>query len=308
MLSTRSSGSSYKNRVELQNGCLSLGHASLFIPSALNGSCIISGKVNDEILCKNLDSAIDVYLSRVDKSPCAKTVIHLIKGANSDDEQKEREIVIKYLKGKAEDKKQAKLLYPDLYQKVESIWQLRQRHMVKGLPVQYVFYLRCCFNPECIHPVCRSGASVDDLWYPNGPSLDFFPSPTPDPERPFGNLNCKDCDGFCAGHYLKPDKIVNSVNIPSKAIPPSQVLAKVFKESNGFPNETVISETASDVLLKPEEVRMWFKHLEVVQNNRKEGAKKAAATRKEKKQGGRVNKTASKQPLKDTDGDELCNI
>ena len=141
MVSTRSSGSSYKNRVELQNGCLSLGHANLFIPSTLNGSCMVSGQVNDDILCKNLDSAIDVYLSRVDKSLCAKTVIHLMKGADSDNEQKEREIVIKFLKGKAEDKKEAKLLYPDLYQEVESIWQLRQMHMVKGLPIQYVFHL-----------------------------------------------------------------------------------------------------------------------------------------------------------------------
>ncbi len=37
MVTTRSSGSSYKNRVELQNGCLALGHANLFIPSTLNG-------------------------------------------------------------------------------------------------------------------------------------------------------------------------------------------------------------------------------------------------------------------------------
>ena len=124
MVSTRSSGSSYKNQVELQNGCLSLGHANLFIPSTLNGSCMVSGQVNDDILCKNLDSAIDVYLSRVDKSLCAKTVIHLMKGADSDNEQKEREIVIKFLKGKAEDKKEAKLLYP----------------MVKGL--LFNFFLR----------------------------------------------------------------------------------------------------------------------------------------------------------------------
>ena len=174
MVSMQSSGSSYKNRVALQNGCLSLGYANPFIPSTLNGSCIISGKVNDAMLCKNLDSAIDVYLSRVDKSPCAKTVIHLTKGANSSDEQKEREIVIKCLKGKAEDKKQAKLQYPDLYKNIENIWQLRQRHMVKGLPVQYVFYLRCCYSPQCIHPLCRSGVSVDEFRYPDGPSLDFF--------------------------------------------------------------------------------------------------------------------------------------
>ena len=65
---------------------------------------------------------------------------------------RKREIVIKCLKGTAEDKKQGKLQYLDLYKNVESIWQLRQRHMVKGLPVQYAFYLRCCYSPPCIHP------------------------------------------------------------------------------------------------------------------------------------------------------------
>ena len=38
LVSTRSSGSSFKNRVELQNGCLALAHANLFIPSTLNGT------------------------------------------------------------------------------------------------------------------------------------------------------------------------------------------------------------------------------------------------------------------------------
>ena len=33
LLSSRSSESSFLNHVELQNGCLSLGHANLFIPS-----------------------------------------------------------------------------------------------------------------------------------------------------------------------------------------------------------------------------------------------------------------------------------
>ena len=40
LLTSRSSGSSYLNRVELQNGCLSLGHANTFIPSTMGGSCI----------------------------------------------------------------------------------------------------------------------------------------------------------------------------------------------------------------------------------------------------------------------------
>ena len=38
LLTTRCSGSSYLNKVELQNGCLSLGHSNTFIPSTLAGS------------------------------------------------------------------------------------------------------------------------------------------------------------------------------------------------------------------------------------------------------------------------------
>ena len=57
-----SSGSSYKNRVELQNGCLALAHANLFIPSTLNGSCMVTEKVSNDLLCENLDAAIDIYI------------------------------------------------------------------------------------------------------------------------------------------------------------------------------------------------------------------------------------------------------
>ena len=38
MVTSRCSGDSYLNRVELQNGHLARGHSNLFIPSTLNGS------------------------------------------------------------------------------------------------------------------------------------------------------------------------------------------------------------------------------------------------------------------------------
>ena len=83
-LVTRSSGSSHLNRVELQNGCHSRGHSNLFIPSTLAGNCIQSGRVNNDILCKNLDLAIDTYASHVDGSPCGNMdSIRLYKGADS---------------------------------------------------------------------------------------------------------------------------------------------------------------------------------------------------------------------------------
>ena len=56
--------SSYLNRVELQNGCLSLGHANTFIPSTLGGACTDpnTGAVNEEVLRNNLNLAIAAYV------------------------------------------------------------------------------------------------------------------------------------------------------------------------------------------------------------------------------------------------------
>ena len=53
IVTTRSSGCSYLNRVELQNGCLSLGHAHTFIPSTLGGSCYNQQQV--KLMMKKLE-------------------------------------------------------------------------------------------------------------------------------------------------------------------------------------------------------------------------------------------------------------
>ena len=56
LVTSRSSGSSDLNHVELQNGCLSLGHANTFIPSTLKGSCVSveTGMLDDDKLKENL--------------------------------------------------------------------------------------------------------------------------------------------------------------------------------------------------------------------------------------------------------------
>ena len=102
LMSSRNSGRSFKNRVELQNGCLALGHANTFIPSTLNGSCVQNGKVSEEILKKSSHLEIDVCISHIDKCPCAGTVINLYKGACSTDLQHERVAIKTFLKGKRE--------------------------------------------------------------------------------------------------------------------------------------------------------------------------------------------------------------
>lgn len=169
------------------------------------------------------------------------------------------------------------------------------------------------FRTGLFTSLCQSGVdnTCDDLWFPGGASLDFLPSPTPDPDRPYGNVNCKDCPGFCAGHYLNPNKrlaLVKERKSLPKLIPPSEVLSKVFGDSQGFPSDEKIVETAKTVLLKPEELRMWFEHLQIVQDNRKKGAKKAAATRRAKKKRTAIPSVTNEECPRDSDGDEVCNL
>ena len=68
LVTTRSSGSSYLNRVELQNGCLALGHSNTFIPSKMRGSCFDeeTGTVDQAKLRENLDMAVSAYIRCVD--------------------------------------------------------------------------------------------------------------------------------------------------------------------------------------------------------------------------------------------------
>ena len=94
LVTARNSGSSFLNRVELQNGCLALAHANLFIPSTLGGSCMDSGQVDKEKYRHNMELATDVYINRVNNCPCGDTVIHMYRGADSSDEQEKRKYIL----------------------------------------------------------------------------------------------------------------------------------------------------------------------------------------------------------------------
>lgn len=64
LVTARNSGASYLNRVELQNGCLSLAHANLFIPLNLQGSFNPeTGRIDQERLRRNIELATNIYIS-----------------------------------------------------------------------------------------------------------------------------------------------------------------------------------------------------------------------------------------------------
>jgi hypothetical protein len=285
LLTTRSSGSSYLNRVELQNGCLSLGHANTFIPSTLGGSCMDpkTGKVDKQKLEHNLSLAIDAYISRVDGSPCGETNIKLFRGSDSSNIQSVCAGLNIFLKGS----KKAKLLFhsqkPQLYTEFETVWGIRNRHLVHGLPSSYIFFLKCCFQSNCPHPICsKGGSSQDYTWYPNGPSISIMPLLSIDPERPWGNATCNDCKGFCTGHYKTiMVNVDDKDSLKAVAMPPSLIIKQAFTNNcmrNNFSEEAIAKEN----LLSVEEVNIWLEHLNTVFCNRKRGAAKAALTRQEK--------------------------
>ena len=69
LVSSQSSGSSYLNRVELQNSCLALAHSNLFIPSTLSGSAFSpdTREADMDRVRNNLELATSVYIDQVDK-------------------------------------------------------------------------------------------------------------------------------------------------------------------------------------------------------------------------------------------------
>lgn len=149
LVTTRCSGSSYLNRVEMQNGCLAISYSNLFIPSTLQG-----GGIDYEKLEKNLTSAADVYISKCDGAPCGESSIILMKG-NQDDLAKKykerRPHLLTFLKGSKKLKEELKAAQPILYDYFSDIWALRDQHMVPGLPSQYVLQLLLCYKKECIY-------------------------------------------------------------------------------------------------------------------------------------------------------------
>ena len=128
LLRSCSSGSSYLNRVELQNGCSSLGHGNLFIPSTLAGSVIdeATGTIDQDKLRISMEMAMEIYISRANYSPCGDTVIHLFKGADSTQLQDKRKHVQAFLKGNQKKKGKLRREKPTLCSYFDQIWKVNK--------------------------------------------------------------------------------------------------------------------------------------------------------------------------------------
>lgn len=293
LVSTRCSGSSYLNRVELQNGCLAISHSNLFIPSTLHGSNFNphDGGIDYEKLEKNLTTAADVYISKCNGAPCGESSIILIKGNKNDlakKYQERRPHLLTFLKGSKKQKEELKTDQPTLYDYFCEIWALRNRHMVPGLPSQYVFQLLLCYEVDCIHPLCREGRpKEEETWFPGGPSLSYLPIPIPDVK----SQNCEKCGQECRGHYLQPDEHIEHVHQNGygdcQFKPPKSVIEEATKEkakeNATFTNEELLA-MADNCCLPVTDVHMWVEHVNDIVSRRKaraaERSRKQATQRK----------------------------
>jgi hypothetical protein len=189
LVTSRQSDGSNLNRVELQNGCEVKARCGLFIPSTLNGSNLSqNGKLDNNRLCENLSDAISVYISRVQGASCGDTKIYHCKGAESSGYQRLRDKLLVFIRGTKEKKLELERDYPDDYQYISTVFEVRRRHLNKNVPQRYVFHLVCCYMKDCPHPVCRAEEPpLSSLcWYEGGPPVTFIPLPAVDPKRPYG--------------------------------------------------------------------------------------------------------------------------
>lgn len=173
-ITSRHSGGSYLNPVELMNGCLALAHSNMFIPSTLGGPVHGVDGINQDQLKVNLDLAADIYISRVQGAPCGSAKIKLVKGA-CDDETKvllqRRPFLLTFLHGKAKEKEALKHQQPEIYHQFEKVWKVLENHSRKDIPRKYGLVLELCYKPDCPHLICASGKTTEEkLWFTGGVS------------------------------------------------------------------------------------------------------------------------------------------
>ena len=89
-------------------------------------------------------------------------LISAVKGPTSS-KQEVREKLNIFLKGFNKKKDELHENEPDLFKHFSDIWKIRNSHMIRDLPSNYVFFRVCCYQPDCLHPVYFFAVSVTGL-------------------------------------------------------------------------------------------------------------------------------------------------
>ena len=162
------------------------------------------------------------------------------------------------------------------------------KHVKKVLAMQehtetlthYSSCVRCCSNTGC--SLCQAAPSII-CWYENGPLLKPVPPALHDPDRP--------------GHYLEPEAALQKYASMQYRLsqverqPPSDLALAIYEREMGkslehFPEAklTAATKEINDYRVTTDALRIYYTKLRYIRLRRLEGARKAAATRKQKKE------------------------
>ena len=241
---------------------------------------MISGEFDVEAMKSNIREAIKVYIERVDGTPSMGTTIKLFKGVERSWYHIRRSALLIFLKGSKAGKEKLEAERPLWYKHFQSIWKLRQSHMVQSsIPSKYAFILKCCGSARCIHPSC-TGQPIQVDWFVNGPSIGkILPTPVIELQSPDGRT-CSKCPKACAGHY----KTGIPTDTDTIAPVPSVLIAEDVEKDPNFDAERIVSIARKCIVL-PQTVQFYVNHLKQVKLNRARGVVKAQKTRMAKKKG-----------------------
>ena len=134
-------------------------------------------------------------------------MIHLVKGADSSRNQELRASALIFLKGTMASKDRLRREKPYDYELINQVWEIRNRHMAKNVPGQYILYLKCCQQEEFCHPLCSSQHNPPSVRFPD---IGYLPYSVPDLTFQWGSSDCPKWEGQCYGHFLDPRKAVTS--------------------------------------------------------------------------------------------------
>ena len=155
----------------------------------------------------NIDAATDVYINSVSGTKCAGNPIVLVKGAQNEmckTYLERRGHLLTYLQGSKKKKLELDKTFSEENAYFSKVWTIRNNHMVKNLPENYVFMLLPCYERNCPHPVCVNGKpNSEPVWYEGGLPLTYIPIPIPDPKLAWGSP-CNSCVGFLLWPLSKP--------------------------------------------------------------------------------------------------------
>ena len=102
-----------------------------------------------------MKAACDQYIQMVDGAHCINTTIKLVSGRDNDPKLLRRSKLVRFLQGSKKVSEELNLEDPVLFSYFKMIWDIKERHVDKTLPANYVFLLRCCGDGNCPHPFCK---------------------------------------------------------------------------------------------------------------------------------------------------------